>query len=398
MSVETVVSTRKPDLAGSQFQAGRVLAISGSHFLHDTYSAFVSPLLPLIIEKLSLSLTLAGSLTIFPQLPSLLQPFIGYLADRTNLRYFVILAPAVTATLMSLIGLAPSYGLLVILLLVVGVSSASYHAPSPAVIGQLSGSRTGRGMSFYMIGGEMGRVVGPLLAVGAVSWWTLEGIYRLILPGLAASLLLYWRLRDVPIHIEKQGDGSLRQVWRVLRGPLSPLMGIILARSLLLGTLTTYLPTFLTLEGESLWLAGSSLSIYELAGVVGTFAGGTLSDRWGRKQVFWISMTSAPLFMLALPLAKGWLLFPTLLALGFTAISMAPVLLAVVQDHFPENRATANGLVLAFSFVSRSLIVVGVGLVGDYLGLRTAFIWSAALALLGVPFIFFLPEPATSIR
>jgi FSR family fosmidomycin resistance protein-like MFS transporter len=395
MSIKTVASTRKSSLASSQFQTGRVLAIAGSHFLHDTYSAFIPPLLPLIIEKLSLSLTLAGSLTIFPQLPSLLQPFIGYLADRVNLRYFVILAPAVTVTLMSLMGLAPSYGTLALLLLVAGVSSASYHAPSPAVVGQLAGNRLGRGMSFYMIGGETGRVVGPLLVVSAVSWWTLEGSYRVMLPGLAASLILYWRLRDVPIHVEKQRDGSLRQVLRALRGPLLPLVGITLARSLLLGSLTTYLPTFLTLEGASLWLAGSSLSIYELAGVVGTFAGGTLSDHWGRKRIFLLTMASAPFLMLSLLAVRGWLLFPVLLALGLTAISASPVLLAVVQEHFPENRATANGVVLAISFVSRSLMVVGIGMVGDYLGLRTAFTLSALVTLLGVPFIFFLPEPAS---
>jgi FSR family fosmidomycin resistance protein-like MFS transporter len=395
VSIETVASARKPPLAGSQFETGQVLAIAGSHLLHDTYVSFVSPLLPLIIAKLSLSLTLAGTLAIFPQLPSLLQPLIGYLADRTNLRYFIILAPAVTVTLMSLIGLVPSYGLLAILLLVVGLSSASFHAPSPALVGQLAGSRLGRAMGLYMTGGELGSAIGPLLAVSAVSLWTLEGSYRLVFLGLLASLILYRRLRDIPIHVRPQQAGSLRHTLQKMRGLLPSLVGIILARNLLLAALSAYLPTFLTMEGASLWLAGASLSILQLAGGTGVLVGGTLSDRWGRRRVLLVMMTAAPLLMLALLLARGWLLLPVLAALGFAAISTSPVVLAVVQEHSPDNRATANGLVMAILFVSYSLLVLAIGALGDHLGLRTAFTWSALIALLGMPLAFFLPEAAS---
>ena len=94
------------DAAESEFQAEQVFTIASGHFVHDIYSAFLAPLLPLIIERLSLSLTLAGSLSAFMQFPSILTPFIGHLADKYNLRYLVILAPALTATFMSAMGLA----------------------------------------------------------------------------------------------------------------------------------------------------------------------------------------------------------------------------------------------------------------------------------------------------
>ena len=144
-----------------EFQTGQVLTIVGGHFVHDTYSAFLAPILPLLIEKLSLSLTLAGSLPAFVQFPGLLNPFIGYLADRVSLRYFVIFAPGVTATFFSVIGLAPSYFILAAILLLAGVSVAAFHAPAPAMIGRIAGRRVGRGMSLFMAAGELGRTVGP---------------------------------------------------------------------------------------------------------------------------------------------------------------------------------------------------------------------------------------------
>jgi len=101
-----------PATEAERFQTGRVLTISAGHAVHDTYTAFLPSLLPVFIANLSLSMTEAGLLTVFMQGPSLLQPFIGHLADRVSLRTFVILAPAVTAAMMSLLGVAPDYAVL----------------------------------------------------------------------------------------------------------------------------------------------------------------------------------------------------------------------------------------------------------------------------------------------
>jgi len=159
-------AVEKP-LQKDEFQAEQVLTISGGHFVHDVYSAFLAPLLPLLIEKMSLTLTLAGWLSAFMQLPAILTPFIGHLADKYNLRYLVIIAPALTATLMSAMGLAPDYWMLALLLILAGISSSIFHAPAPAMVGQISGKRVGKGMSWFMGGGELARTVGPIVAVWA---------------------------------------------------------------------------------------------------------------------------------------------------------------------------------------------------------------------------------------
>ena len=159
----------KPNSQGNGFQTGKILALSIGHFIHDVYSSFLSPLLPLLIDKLSLSLTQAGFLSTIMQLPALLNPYIGVLADRISVRYFVVLAPAMTAVPMSLIGIAPSYGVLLLLLFITGISVSIFHVPSPVMISHLSAARKGRGMSFFMTGGELARTIGPLVAVAGVS-------------------------------------------------------------------------------------------------------------------------------------------------------------------------------------------------------------------------------------
>ena len=269
------------DKPTEEFNTDQVLTIVGGHFIHDTYTAFVAPLLPLIIEKLSLTLTMAGSLTALLQLPGLLNPFIGYLADKISLRYFVILAPAVTATLISAMGFAPNYVTLAIIMLLTGVSVAAFHAPAPAMIGRISGKQIGKGMSYFMAGGELARTVGPLIAVWAVSLWGLDGIYRLMFVGWASSFLLYWRLREVSGRTET--SSSLRSIAPKLLTFFLPLTVIVFLRMFLSVSLTTYLPTYLTIFGYSISAAGIYLAILEFAGVGGALLSGTISDRWEGK-------------------------------------------------------------------------------------------------------------------
>src|SRR5512136_2563592 len=215
--------------AAESFQTGRVLTVAGGHLIHDTFTSFLPPLLPLIIQKLGLSLTLAGSLAAFQQFPGLINPLLGLLADRGSLRWLAVLAPTLTAAAMSLIGVAPTYTVLVILLLVTGISSAFWHVPMPVLIARVSGRQVGQGMSFFMLGGELARSVGPVIAVGAVSLWGLEGMWRLIPVGLAASAVLYWRLRDVNVRPARRANGAWAESWRELRRVLLPAMGIMLA-------------------------------------------------------------------------------------------------------------------------------------------------------------------------
>jgi len=153
--------------AADSFQTGRILIITGGHTAHDAFAAFFAPLLPKIQEKLALSYSQIGSLSFGLQIPFISTLLLGYLADHLSVRYFVIFAPAVTATAMSLIGVTSGFWPLMALVVVAGFSIAAFHAPAPAMISQISGKRVGLGMSLFMASGELGRTVGPLLVAGA---------------------------------------------------------------------------------------------------------------------------------------------------------------------------------------------------------------------------------------
>ena len=384
---------RKQSTDNNQFQTGGIVALSVCHFIHDVYSGFLSPLLPLLIEKLSMSLTQAGLLSTVMQIPHLLNPYIGMLADRVSVRYFVILAPAMTAVPMSLIGLAPTYGVLLILLFVTGVSVAVFHVPSPVMIARMAGPHKGRGMSFYMTGGELARAVSPLVAVGAVSILGLEGIYPVMIVGILASLWLFFKFRDIPIHDAAGGkkNGSISGIWRQMRGILAPLAAILTLRGFMHGAMTTFLPTFIQMETGNLWLAGIALTIFEAAGVAGVITAGPLSDRLGRRRVLLYSLLGAPFALILLTWTGGWIRYMMMVLTGFTLLSTTPVMLAMIQEHAVDNPSAANGFYMMVSFMARSATVVLIGWFGDVIGLQATYTVAAAVGILAVPLVLKLP-------
>jgi FSR family fosmidomycin resistance protein-like MFS transporter len=385
----TTESTIQP-AESAEFQTAQIAPVVGAHLVHDIYTSAIAPLLPVLIEKLSLNLTQAGLLTTFIQFPGVLNPFIGYLADKVSLRYFVILAPAVTATLIGMIGFAPNYFALAILLFAAGVSTACFHATAPAMIGRVSGRKIGLGMSMFMAAGEAAYAVGPLLAVWVVSTWTLEGFWRIAVLGWAATLLLYLRMRGVSARVEK--PGSLHEILPALTSLYLPFALFNLVRFPLSESLTTYLPTLMIMRGASLFVAGASLSILMVAGVVGVMLIGPLSDRIGRKVVLIIvTLASAGLALLFLQVS-GWQALLVLMALGFFALSTNAIMMAIVQERFPSNRAMANGLYMMLNFVLRPAGTVAVGFMGDQFGLEKAMFWGALVSLLGVIPILKLPK------
>lgn len=372
------------------FQHSQTFPILLGHFVHDIYTSAVAPLLPVLIERLSLSLTAAGSLNAIMQLPAIFNPLIGYMADKVSLRYLVIFAPAITATLVSMIGFAPGYVPLAILLFAVGMSNAGFHAPAPAMVARLSGRRVGLGMSLFMTAGSLGFTVGPLMAVWAVSTWTLDGFWRLVFLGWATSLILFLRLRHISARPEK--NGSLRAMLPAIGSLFVPIVFFNLFRNPMIESLTTYLPTYMSQQGSSLWIAGASLSIIELAGAAGAMTMGIWSDKVGRKKVLFFASLLTTLLMLVFLRVQGWLILPVLLALGFAGFSVMPVMLAIVQEQFPNNRATANGLYMMVIFLLRPVGTLLVGVLGDRFGLHNAFLVSTLVSFLTLPAVLAMPN------
>lgn len=388
----TVNPVVEETVEAEEFQSGRILTIVGGHFVHDTFSAFISPLLPVLIDRLSLTLAQGGSLSVFMQLPSLLSVVIGYLADRLSLRYLVIFAPGLTATLITGLGLLSDYWSMAILLFATGVSVAAFHAPAPAMIAHISGRQVGRGMSYFMAGGELGRAVGPLLVGFAITTWGIEGMWRLAVFGWVATAILYWRLRDVSARKERRDSGGLRAVLPRFRRVFAPLFGVMLLRNFLVVALAVYLPVFMVDRGMSIVEAGSMLALYEFAGVAGALVGGTLSDRIGRKQTIIGATIAASVLMFVFLSVDGIPLLLALALLGFASLSVTPILQAIVQEQLPGNRATASGMFILYAFIIRAINTMLVGFIGDTASLTAAYWISIGINLLCIPVVLWLPN------
>ncbi len=377
------------------FQTEKILTISLAHFFHDVYTAFLAPMLPLLIAKFGISLSVAGLLDVIRKIPSLFNPFIGLLADKICMKYLVIFTPGISAITMSLLGTSPSLIVLFILLFVTGISSTLFHIPSPVMIKNYSGAKTATGMSFFMFGGELARTLGPLLITAALSIWGLEGSYRVMPIGIIASIILFFKLKDVSSLINKNNKKKVKGATETIK-ELVPfflfVVGFQLFRGGMKSALTLYLPTYLVANGESLWIAGISLSVLQLAGVAGTFGAGYISDKIGHRNLLLITTIASPLVMWAFITANNIMMIPLLILMGFLLFASGPVVLALVQETNTERPAFINSVYMTINFSIGSLMVLIVGILGDKIGLQLTYQICAALAFVSIPFICILPK------
>jgi FSR family fosmidomycin resistance protein-like MFS transporter len=367
------------------FQKGTVFTVSLAHLAHDLYSSFLPPMLPLLIEKLGLNLAVASLFDILRRAPFLLNPFLGLLAERVGARYFVILTPAVTGIAMSFVGLAPSVWIVCILLLVAGISAALFHIPSPVMIKESAGSRTGLGMSFFMVGGEGARALGPLIITAGISWWGLEGTYRLMPIGIAASLILYFKLRNFKPQTSLQKPRQKGDVKKLLiqYAPFLFIIGsFILFQAWMKTALVLFLPVYLKLQGLGLWYSGISLAVLELCGVVGVVVAGHLSDKIGRHKMLMIIAVAQTLLMGIFMISPTPLLIPLLGLIGFFLFASGPVIMASVQDTNTAMPTFMNSIYMSVNFGVSSTVVLCVGLLGDAIGLESTY-WVCTIMSLG---------------
>ena len=251
-------------------------------------------------------------------------------------------------------------------------------------------------MSCFQIGGELSRTIGPVIVIGAISLWGFNGIYRLIPFGVIISLILLFKLKDEKIPQEESAKLSFRKSMaetlkhgRILFISLS---GLILMKSFTASVLAAFLPTYLNFRGHSLWMAGGALSILQAAAIIGVLVTGTISDKIGRKRLLIILGICSPLAMFLFLFCIKSVIIPTVILLGFISFSSTPVVLALIQESNFKYPSIANGIYMMISFVLGSFIVVLFGMIADMVGLEKAFYISAGCSLLGLPFVWLIPE------
>lgn len=379
------------------YDARGVAVAASAHFAHDLYPSFIGPLVPAIQDKLGISLAMASLMIPAQQFPSVLQPFIGLVADRTSRRWFVVLSPGVAGVSLSSIGLAPNIVVVLMLLLVSGLASATFHAPSVALVGEFGGRRMGRAMSLFMAGGEFARTIGPLVITGAIALFTLEGSFVVMVFGLAASVILYFTLDTEATDARRMAAPKI-DIKPLLRARRRPIAGI-LAFSIITGIATTpfhfFLVELLVEKGRGEWYGGIALSTVFAAGIVGGLVGGNLSDRLGRRTLLaTLTALTPPLLYAYLWIENGsWWVLPILAIAGGVTMAPRSVILATASEILPEARGPMAGLLLALGFVSMSIAALAFGAFADAIGIVDAYWYVPAIWFLALPAVLLLPRP-----
>ena len=367
-----------------------VLMVAGGHFVHDVFSSFLPIILPLLIDRLGLSLLAAGTFTLFFRLPTFFSPFIGRLADVRNLGVLAAVAPAITAITMSLLGNAPGYASVCALVLVAGISSSTLHVLGPVMIARNAAGRYGSGMGMWMLGGESARAAGPIFAAWCLTVFAPEKIYPVMIIGILVSLLLLaGRQRTVG---ESAGltDTGARQSWTALMTRMLPFATAITTRAAMVGMLVSFLPTYLVTTGKSLWAGGLAFALLQCGGIFGTLIGGWTSDRYGHRNVLLVAFPVSAVLMAALVTVPGRMLYPVLILLGVIIFAIAPVILALVQAAFDKEKGAATGIYTTINFGATAIATVLSGWAADRWGFPAAFFLNAALGIITVPTLLWL--------
>ncbi len=378
------------------FRKANVASVAAAHTLHDVFSSFFAPLLPLLTEKLGFTYAMAGILSVVQKLPSLLNPLIGLIADKLVIRSAIVAAPILTIIAMSLLGQASSVAVLAVLMFTCGISGAAFHVTAPVLMRRVSGNQIGRGMSYFMFGGEIARTLGPLLITAAVSWWGLEGTWRLIPFGLVASLLLFFNLQSIDKSLikqfQKKSKTHLSKSIREIAPFFVLVTPILLFRGFSKTALTLFLPSYMVDSGASIKTAAFALAFLELAGAIGALTAGSLSDKQGRKTVLLVIMVLTPLLMLFFTLATGLLQWVLLGLMGLVFFASTPVFMAMIHDLNSDRPAFANGIFMTVSFAASSIVALLVGVLADRYGFVRTYQITAALSLFAIPFTLFIKD------
>ncbi|RLA82895.1 MAG: hypothetical protein DRG31_06785, partial [Deltaproteobacteria bacterium] len=261
--------------------SANVIALSGialSHWVVDISGGFVSPLLPLFAEKFGLSLALVGILvSILNVADGLTQPIFGYLGDRIKRPILLTFTPFLVSLGTGLLGIAPSYGILALFLVIAGLGRAAFHPQGAASIAQYAGRKRALGLSVFMAAGNIGFAAGPLLATVLVSRLGLEGTLAYLPFGLLATGFLYLSvLRDPSFRPSSWTPVTFRDVLEEVgrsRGAFLRLWLIVVLRSFTYFTLFAFLPVFLAQKGLSTLQTGFITSFFFLGGAIGGIMG-----------------------------------------------------------------------------------------------------------------------------
>jgi FSR family fosmidomycin resistance protein-like MFS transporter len=393
------VRTSPIDVPAGPTNMHRVAVMTLAHFVNDTYGQYLPIILPLLAAALGFSLSLAAVVvTAYTITSSVIQPYLGHIADRYATRLISVLGMIGAAFGASMLGVSPTFAVLVLLAIVAGVGTAAYHPQAAAMVVAISGERKATMMSIYLVGGSIGFALGPL-AVARVAHWSLHATPLLMIPGIAMAIVLYFFAPQdwAPGRAAGSAGPSLRSVLWEHRRVLGLLLGVVILRSWTQQGISTFLPFYYRGQGFAAGHAALVLTAFGITGAFGGLLGGFLADRFSQRPVIVISLLLAGPLLVALPHLTGPVLYVDAGLSGVLLLSSWNVLTVKGQQLLSKNVGMASGLMLGFSIGLGGLGVIPMGILADRIGtlpiLTALGLLAPAAGLLAITLPDSTPQP-----
>lgn len=384
-----------------------LFSVAFVHLLNDCVQAVLPAIYPLLKDEFALSFTQIGLITLtFQCTASILQPWIGLTTDRRPIPFLLPAGMCVTLGGVALLASAGSFPMLLLAAGLIGIGSSTFHPEASRVARLASGGRFGFAQSLFQVGGNLGSAFGPLLAAaiivgqgqGRIAW-------LMLLVLLAVAVLLRvsrWyagHLRSVTKKIAVHAGPGLsrgRVIWA-----LTVLALLVFSKYIYMASLSSYYTFYLIERFQvSVEAAQMYLFLFLAAVAAGTFAGGPIGDRIGRKRVIWFSILGAAPFALALPYAN--LVWTAVLSvvIGLVMSSAFSAIVVFAQELVPDKVGMIAGLFFGLMFGISGIGAAVMGAVADSTGIETVYRIASVLPLLGILAVFLprMEAPRAQVR
>ncbi|HEV2839856.1 MAG TPA: MFS transporter [Chthoniobacterales bacterium] len=373
---------------------GILFALSFAHLVNDTLQSLIPAIYPILKTELRLDYSHIGLITLTNQLSaSFLQPFVGAFTDKHPQPFSLALGMASTLIGLVLLSIAPNLALVLVAVAFVGIGSSVFHPEASRVAHLSSGGRFGFAQSVFQVGGNTGSSLGPLLAAAivvyrgqkSVIWFSVLALLGII---VLSRIGVWYRDYLARHHATKQRatlhreTGLTRQ--RVLFS-LGILIVLIFSKYFYLASMSSYY-TFFLIEKFSLSVQEAQLHLFIFLAAIaaGTFLGGPVGDRIGRKAVIWVSILGVAPFALALPYANLFWCAVLSAIIGIILASAFSAILVYAQELVPGKVGTMSGLFFGLAFGLGGIGSAVLGAMADRTGLPFVFQVCSYLPLIGL--------------
>lgn len=376
--------------------------ISLCHLLNDSIQAIIPAMFPILEGSMGLSFTQLGLIAFaLNMVSSVMQPVVGFYADKKPMPY--ALPIGLTSSLLGILGLAfaPSFLTILLSVIFIGLGSAIFHPEGSRVAYMAAGKRRGLAQSIYQVGGNSGQALAPLItALILVPLGQFGAIWFTIVAAIAVGLLTYiaiWYSRRLSITNTASKPNTEPKVKneaisKSIITALIIIIFLIFARSWYVSAISNFY-TFYAIDKYHLTIAQSQvyIFIFLLMGAVGTFFGGPLADKYGKRNIIIISLLSAVPLTIILPFVNATVSIILLALIGFVLMSSFSVTVVYAQELVPGKIGTMSGLTVGLAFGMGAIGSIALGAMIDFVGLTPTMITVALLPIVGI-LAFLLPN------